>query len=515
MLKFAIPVGYEGRPVTTGNVTRDPYGALDKVSGCESENPEIRQIGDITRDLQERLLGITIVSEHKLTDDLQMDEISRAQKEMAGRTDSLYFATDQDGESYFMGNVHAPHGILQSMGSFSPEIHDKLDDYRAIERNAGDRHMDSVLSLLKMPAAPLIIETGAGKDFERIKKLGEFAEKRQGIVVCHDLPPAAARYAGTQDNEFVYLSLPHRHEVLSQAFERNPRPKVITLKDTLSSMSGGSIDQVLLTAAELDADMICATQNLNVANHSNLMPDGFRPNDQNFAGFLMNIALQNFHLFTETDSNFTMKVFVKQVCNAIYNIMMELIRARFMYGAEDFAKLKNRVVLSSTSESIIDANEALGYLTKYFPEFLAAFLRNDFNVMEFGPFGRELAKEKLEPGKLRIRSNQLNFVVGKERPVDFKKLKAGGLPTNVQVIADNDLITPKDKRRINPLTIYCDEESETHGLKCQQIVNRNQTGAIMQLAMQVAKHVVFDIYSKAGLGTYMHKPTAEKINKLY
>ncbi|MBD3327726.1 hypothetical protein GF340_00305 [Candidatus Peregrinibacteria bacterium] len=501
---WPIPEQYAGQPVNLNKVSKNPYEGLERASGAESINADIRAIANEVQRQQEVALGMTVVTHRADLENVAKMSLSSACNKMASREGiEKFFIMDQDGKRVFVGMVGA--GALQSLGSFTPEIHDELESIRKSNSAANGRHLQTLTDSLNLPDGGLIFETGAGADYERMSKLSEYAKGRNGVAVCHDLPPAASRTSVEHLDDVPYISLPHRKEFLVPALSKSPRPKIVTLKDTVSSTAFGSMAEIVKMANAIDAQKIVFSQSLNVASASNVLPQYLKPGDPAFQKFIHNNLMKQMDVLSGKDSdviNAVVEMYGNYFLETFYKIIMEYIRYTLMLiGKKEGYKYGNTMVCSDVVE--LEKEAALKLLSQRAPHLIEPFNQGDFNSLELGPFGIGVANvARIEKDKLRFVNKQFHMTLSKN-PVDaHDNVSSSG--QKVRTLRNDELLYEVSEKPVDEKILMQkmklgrnvrDRVDRVTDSQIKKIFNVAATG-VMELVVNEYGHKVGALYGK-------------------
>jgi len=445
---LSIPTEYIGKPVRSPEVTKNPYDGLESITGCENEHLDIRAIADEVRNQQDRALGITVVTAEPITKGFPPSFRSSLQEMTNRKGVERFFVMDQNGIQSYMCHVKLP-GAFQILGAFTPDIHDSLDNIRSSLGPMNERHTNTALNIINCPQNGLIFETGAGADYERMKAIDRQAKERNGVVICHDIPTAAARAAETELDGIPFIALPARSELLGPALRKSPRPKIITLKDTISSIPFGGMEQLIKTAKEVDAQKIVITQSLNVSANSNVYPQNMKPGDPIFFQTMMKLLMMNnpkLLLSKDPKTEFLKQVSGQKAYENCYLITMEFIRLYMIMLAQNIGLTNNCTYVVDDSVEL-DNDAAVLYLDNQFPEITPMFKEGEFNTLSVGPFGRFVTRTQGIPaGKLSLKCRQFSLELSKQPSNPNEVRPQPG--QKITVLRENQLLREVSKKTV-------------------------------------------------------------------
>ncbi|MBX7144364.1 MAG: hypothetical protein K1X79_07935 [Oligoflexia bacterium] len=414
-------------PICVGDVpaNHDPYQGLEIVTGCEHPDSQIRRIAESVRTQQGNAARSTIVvPEGHLVgaDPGRMTELEQLALPRFGEN-SIFLLMDRPGAAVYQSAVRGlREGVIEGLATFSDAIHGGMDNYREMLVGLDDAHRAHLGAAIDLPEGGILLETGAGRDLSRLMELQRVALARGGRLICHDIPPAAARWAAGEErlSGVPYLALPSNIEFFSPALGVFGAPIVMTLQNTISSMSFGAVRHLAENARRIDATRIVVSQMVGMADQSNFYPDQLRPNDPMFlrcvqanipamlanAGVASSGLLGDLLIFCATQQALT-----------TYRLLTAEIAHRWLRSiaseGNGFRYGMNYVVVT---ERELRGPEVQTYLAGFQPA-AASFYGTLFNSLSIGPFGCRFAfDERLERGALTLKSMESVCVLDKSRP---------------------------------------------------------------------------------------------------
>lgn len=458
-ISFPIPEVYVGQPVEMEGVILNPFRDLDNVSGCDDSDPNIAALGTRTREMQKKMLAITGVTRGNLADCHGEDIRSLTTRLMARLTpNGGCFVMGEEGADLYMGSRESllRELPLQIVGGFGAGVTDGLESRRELLGDLTARHLATDIALLDLPKGALLIETGAGADYERLRLLRDHALSRGSRFVAHDPTPAAARDVSGQVEGIPYLALPHRREFLAETLKDAQGPKVITLQNVISSMAFGTIDELLTVAGLIEADRMVISQSLAVSQYTNMIPDGFHAGERGRESYILERLMREGLIGPTQDqrkTNFTMTLVSMQARNTMEMLLMEIARMQIQIGASKISNMPHNRTLISEQNKEMDPGQARAWLEKFRPGLLLDFERGTFNTLTTGPFGERCAKEPDVPGgELRLKSIRFTLELSRQ------PLSAPQFPSQrgqvVRRCDPKDFVTPKELRKDDPLASY-------------------------------------------------------------
>lgn len=413
----------------------DPYGGLEIASGCENPNSEVRRIAEQVRQAQSEAARATVVCPKGFLNALDGHAAAKIGALISARLspNSIFLLTDPAGRGVYQSSAFGlSRGILEGMANFSDTIHGKMDSYRDMRAGLDAVHRSHIPALLDFPDGALLIETGAGRDVERLKALHALTLKHRGAFVCHDIPPAASRWAaGTEDLAGIpYIALPARHEFFGPALRGYPGPVLISMQNTLSSMSFGSIRHFLQGASAIGTRRIIVNQSVGISDTSNFLPAAYNPDSTEFS----NLVAENLpELFLREgisynrDSGMLLLMSARlQVAHTVRVLALDLAHRTIRTIADEqhgFKSSKNYVIAAQKN---LEPAEARAYL-ELFQTPLTPYLGLTFNTLTIGPFGIQFSMDSAVPkGALKICNLETVCVIDRERAPQLPALTTPG-----------------------------------------------------------------------------------------
>ncbi len=414
---------------------RNPLAGINE--HCEQDNEEIRKLLATTASIQGRLLGLCIIVRSDLTSILNEGQEHIQKLSQTLPRDGMFFIMDEEGKHIFGGIPGVK--VFQGMGSANAEVVEGLETYRKQMRSLPVMHTESFAEILGDTKGKLVLETGAGTDIARIKKLKEKTEAEGGLLICHDPAPYAAKLTQAVLPTVPYIATPARSELLVPILSASPRAKIITLKDTISSMTYGGLNELFFIAEQLNVEKIIMTQSLTIAPNANYFVEGAKPQSEFFDEYLMAKILKNISLFGGSRQKDLFLAFGEQLRMSITAIMLEIVRFKILRDLQAKGYKNCETWITSKSETL-PPEQAQEFLDQYDDGYYPQFLKDTFNGFEFSPFGIKFSKDATVTEKqLKITQTQFHIIASKDR---------SGLTIGRQV-PNSSIITPLNQRVID------------------------------------------------------------------
>lgn len=500
---------FNGRPVVFENDTR-PYDDLEAVQGRDHPDPIVRHIAKRTFTIQQRVLGIMMILPDRLLrqgvqtpeEVLRLDLMTEKMQDRIGTRDFL--AISESGSMMFLGNQDKK--TWKILGAFTPDVHDQLEKDRQRKGDLNERHTKFLLELVHCPPNGMIIETGAGRDYARIRALDALAKAHGGVLICHDLPPLAAKTAKTYVPGVPYLILPPDAKILAYPFEgTTERPKIVTLKDTLSSMNIGSLLEFLAFLEMIKPERVLITQAHSMGNISDLIQRGMKFGDLFFLDACeKTFSLELRALFQSPYRDFLLRFLAVQADITRAHLLMEIHRRNVIERGKIIGLPFTKTVIVD-QEKTFPQEEAVQFVKQYFPNLEEAFLEGRFNTILQGPFEKVLlSREGLPPGSLAFVSEEFTLVLMKQD--DDEDLMAHQRGKELMLVPEHEFLTPKQLRRADVLNtaigVFLEGEKDPRVSlpDWNEIRTMEQDGTIdqvLRVGRKLGIDLVFDAVSEA------------------
>lgn len=342
------------------------------------------------------------------------------------------------------------------------------------------------------PKGGIILETGAGTDYERLKKMDEYARSVGGRLICHDTAPLASHLSSSHLEDVPFLALPSSSELLSLPFADVNKPVIITLKDVVSSMAFGQIDELSIVAGNIGARKIIVTQSLGLAgDSSNMIPEGWRTNEPNYQGYLGNKVVELFLREGQGLSENSIFAISIQIQHVIDLVIMELAKRYMKIGATEFAGMNKDRIINVEENSFLDNERASEYLSKFFPNFFEAFMSGNFNKLVISPFGVHLVKDPSIKRGLSISSIRTHWEFSKD---NFAELNTKRRKVTVGM-ADR-VTVPKEFLSVDKE--FASLQIRNAGMGGPNLENdlRGNFKRLTQIGTTIALELIFDVWGR-------------------
>ncbi len=334
----------------------------------------------------------------------------------------------------------------------------------------------------------LLVETGAGMDTSRLIELRRAQEEWGWLFVAHDISPRLlqqAVQAGVLN--MLYCALPPVY--IGDLIGAVSWDTTMSMKDTLSSLAFGQINQLIHTCKENpNIQRVVVTQSLGEAWSSNKYPTHLQPNNPNFDTEIINYIARNPPKTSDMDlSPSSLLHLTQQIQHNVGTIMMEVGRNYLFNAAEKAGFVRFDTEISETSEDY-PAEKSLEYIQNHYPYLLQRFQKNEINEIVLWPFWIHWRKNhKITTGQLRVTSQNSHFIVEKRR-----KYQVVEKPKNltIQQIQRSNILTPRNMTTLSPFT-YMDRLSE----RMRGIVTEGALGDIQRVSIFWNKAAYLMLYN--------------------
>ncbi|MBI4836314.1 MAG: hypothetical protein HY817_03560 [Candidatus Abawacabacteria bacterium] len=292
----------------------------------------------------------------------------------------------------------------------SAEVYAPLSDRAkgmAVHENA---HVSSISDML-VPDDGVVFETGAGTDWNRIKLLDELARTKGAQLVCHDLLPVTTHEAKREVPNVPYLAMMPDPELIADCLAPwKGRKLSFTLKNTISSMAFGEMDDVFEAAKRTGAEQVVITQSLGFSPHANVFFMALRPQSIALSHMILPRLVQDGRVPLPF-----MLAAVEQAHLTLMNVMLEMTRYRLGAFAKD-AGLNSHETCITEHTTILEPADDMSVLDNTnFSHSRELWQTGGFNAMAFSPFGcHKTLDPKVPRGKLKLTTQQIHLRFGKK-----------------------------------------------------------------------------------------------------
>ena len=502
-LQISIPEAFRGNPLRLPGVDArfDPFNGLSgpkrfRESAYGSLGADLqRTIGDVA--------AITVVTPGPVSTiaravSLALDSLIIPRVGVQGR----FYVTQPEGDILLQSNpaFFRQTRCLEMMGSFGQDITAGLDRLRFHTAGLHEIHANLFPQLVDLAPGEVLIETGAGSDYTRIKALHQHATQKGAILICHDITPASARAADKNIPGIRFVFLPPQSQFLTSTFLGVSGQKALSLKDVLSTIPRGGHHQLLHTAKTLGVDRILVTQSVAIADNTNLFLSGVGPDSEFFSNILsQNLPgiFQSKNILRDDRTNILLgSAAILQAKETYRQITMHLALSTFLgsaredYGYKSQRPFSVRCIRDLKGPSI---NECLGSISNLEVEL---FRTGIFNTLYVGNGGGYISFDKgVTQGTLRVVHDQVHLEVARTKRSNIIQSNSTGEHNAVVSVAQLSLDNPfstKEARFLSPREML----GRLLGLPdslTSQTVNLNLTsGSHMKEAQKIGAKLVCD-----------------------
>ncbi len=390
--------------------TTNPFDGLEAAQGCEHDSPMVRDIANRASAQQEKCLSGSVL--------IDVDNLPSLPSMNSTILEAWMADTIKIGE---LGLLISPRGdrISQYQRSgTSPEVVAGLrkEDFEILrQQNASltpvrGPHHRTLETLIRCPSGGIIFETGAGQDWERIKQLSLYAKKRKASLICHDVLPISAQASANAGIEVPYIALPPHSQFLGRLFasQKANVPKVMTMKNVLSSLSFESLIDLFIAAEKIGISRIVMTQTNSPATSSPILRS-VAPIFNLVASNLDGSAFENDPRAKAAIDLHFQTTFSHLAAEVVTRAVTHLATRRFEYRAA--------ARYLEYQEVILDEGQAIQHLNSCLPNHLKAFRDGVFNVFIDSPFGgRAYFQASTPQGRLKLGYYIAHVVLEKNSP---------------------------------------------------------------------------------------------------
>lgn len=491
---------YHGQSVDMPGVTMDPYRDLDAPSGCNDSDPRIKKIADEARGTQERLKSITLVAPGDYHDHGFSQLHTAAMENMVPRVgEDPFFVMGERGRDVGITSRHRLRlGIIQDSGSCLEEATGMLHEYRKTLAGLDDLQLAVHEALLDLPRGGLLVDSGAGADYNRIRRLERYARERGGRLMAHDVVPEAARAGHREVPETPYLAIPGRSEFLGKLLAEHTGPTVMALQNVVSILAYTDIMEIVRLLSAGDIQKLVISQSVYMSLQSNVIPCRYHPGEQGYNAYLIYKCIQKYgdRLMQMEDKDRTAVVGLVslQTERTMLNILMELIRHRLIQESAKQGWGHERTLVVEQSR-VLDPEEAREHI-KDWEGYVESFLAGEFNSVTLGCFGTQFQTDSdVHSGHLRIRSQRFNTEISRH-PLHTPEIRP----------QEGQNIQPCKKKIITPVqTRFCGLADSRRTIeqkiglpkdRWDKIANTIPLEELLEWGARLGHEMVFDVFGK-------------------
>lgn len=335
------------------------------------------------------------------------DQVSKSTRQWRESCEGTFFTVQQDGNQVLA--VSCQTGQTRDYGGFRTDIYRSLEKKNQFPEDMAAKHVRDSIALIDPKKHDLVLETGAGLDQTRIETLAMLAAEREAHFACHDVIPSVMREGQTRMPNIPYIALPPFPAFLGQALNSVSARKVITMKNTLTSIDSDEIDDWLDVIAMGNIDRIVITQSIGPN------PEVFvRGSTEGIEKTCEILAIKTAKEHTVDEYSFMIIAMIvrERVKQIAYTAILEIL----MQNLADRAKKKgfsiSKKTVTNAMAEINNIKEIEAFLASKGIAYMTDFQQGAFNEITFTPTA--ILYEKLAdipPNTLRIRSQQIHIVL--------------------------------------------------------------------------------------------------------
>ena len=398
--------------------TRKPLlvdGAADKIPRIKEPttptlSPTLQRLVTAAAEAEQAILTRTIIYNTNIAEALIAaagKTVSKSTRQWRESCDGTFFAVQQDGDHILA--VNSTKGQTRDYGRFRPDIYSSLERKNRFPEGMAAKHVRDSIELIDPQENDLICETGAGLDLARIETQAQLASERGAHFACHDVTPSVMKEGQSRMPQIPYIALPPFPAFLGHALNSVSSRKVITMKNTLTSIDSDEIDDWLDVIAASDIDRLVITQSIG-PNMEVFVKGAAEAIEKACESLAIKTAKE--HTVDEYSFMIIAMIVRERAMQIAYTALLEIL----IQNLADRAKKKEFTISKKTvTNAMADINT-----TKEIDEFMAGkgianmsdFQQGAFNAITFTPTA--ILYEKLAdipPNTLRIRSQQIHIVL--------------------------------------------------------------------------------------------------------
>ncbi len=345
-------------------------------------------------------------------------QIASAVRNWLHGSPDAFFMIQQDGDHISVSN---PRGDSADLGGYKPGMYESLANKDNFPHKINHTHTDHVSELLNISPGTLVCETGAGLDIGRITKLASNAKARGGYLLCHDTPPLLAKVGRERMPEVPYIALPPFRKFLGRALEQYDGRRVMTMKNTLTSLEPEEVDELLAVMETSRIEQLVVSQSLG-PNMDLFTPGGQKAIEQATQDLAFKTASER--TIDQNSRNIIMVVIAERAKQFAYTALLEIL---FQNLTDKAARTGYYIEKKTTSTAHTDLRneDAIMFMQTKGIDCKVSFKQGIFNEVSFTPTAILYTKSPTIPqGTLRIHSTQVHLTFSRS-------------PNNTNAIATN------------------------------------------------------------------------------
>ncbi len=336
-----------------------------------------------------------------------------------------FFLVENDGARVSVFNNEIGAVVL---GGYKPAMYERLDKKNRFPQHITDAHTDHVVECLEVGPGTLICETGAGLDCDRLSRMHKKISDQDGYLICHDIAPLLAKVGRERLPEIPYVALPPFERFLGKTLAAYEGRKVLSMKNTLTSLRGFEVDALIESMKRGDVDRLVVTQSIapNMALY-------FEDAEKAIDNWIKDLSIKAARERTPDGdpNNITAVMLVNQTKCLTYTILLEIL---YQNLADQAAKHGYYVEIATESSDNCDLSEE--EITAFMDDkeipYQDLFREGLFNQVTFNPTAILYDLERsIPPRTLRVKSSQIHLTLArKTKPTIQSVIRIGGRTIN-------------------------------------------------------------------------------------
>lgn len=336
------------------------------------------------------------------------EPVSKATRRWREKCKGAFFTVQQNGEHVLA--VSSRVGEIRDYGGFRAEIYRSLERKNLFPEGMAEKHVCEIIEIIDPKKNDLICETGAGLDQPRIETLARLASEKGAHFICHDVVPLVMQEGQIKMPHIPYIALPPFPAFLGRTLNSVSTRKVITMKNTLTSINSNEIEDWLEVLETSDIDRVVVTQSI-APNLDVLVNGGQKAIEQTCESLAAKSARER----TDNDQSLMMAAVIisersKQIAyTALLEILIQNLADR---AAKKGFNITQKLKTNATAD-IRDEEAIANFLAdKGIASYMSDFQKGTFNELTFTPTAILYGKVADVPQQtLRIRSQQIHIVL--------------------------------------------------------------------------------------------------------